>query len=86
MPSTKPIALTIAVLAFFTVAILSFIAGCAPDTCCFRAVLGAAAAYCIAAWALKTIFNIVCDALTTTKHNTTQQVEYVSTDTDRQHS
>ena len=71
-------------LAFFVVAILSFFAGCTPDTCCGRALLGAAVAYCIAAWALRTISNIIYDALTKQINN--KQVEYAGTDADRQHS
>ena len=70
-------------LAFFAVAVLSFFAGCSPDTCCSRALLGAVAAYCIAVWALRTIYNIVYDALTGTKQTNNQQVNYAGTDADR---
>ena len=83
MSKIKSKALSIAVLAFFAVAILSFFAGCTPDTCCGRALLGAAAAYCIAAWALRTISNIILDALTGTKQTNNQQVNYAGTDADR---
>jgi len=82
----KSKALSIAVLAFFAVAILSFFVGCTPDTCCGRALLGGAAAYCIAAWALRTISNIAYDALTGTKQTNNQKVNYAGTDADRQRS
>jgi hypothetical protein len=80
----KSKALSIAVLAFFVVAILSFFAGCTPDTCCGRALLGGAAAYCITAWALRTIYNIAYDALNSTKQTNNQKVNYAGTDADRQ--
>ena len=38
----------------------------------------------IAAWALRTIYNIVYDALTATKQTNNQQVNYAGTDADRQ--
>jgi hypothetical protein len=82
----KSKALSIAVLAFFTVAILSFFTGCTPDTCCGRAVLGGIVAYGIAAWALRTISNIIYDALTSTKQTNNQKVNYAGTDADRQHN
>jgi hypothetical protein len=78
-------ALSIAVLAFFAVAILSFFAGCMPDTCCGRALLGAAAAYCVAAWALRIINNIIYDAVTGAKQADNQQVKYAGTNADNKH-
>ena len=83
MAKIKSKALSIAVLAFFTMAILSFFAGCTPDICCGRALLGAAAAYCIAVWALRIIYNIAYDALTGTKQTNKQKVNYAGTDADR---
>ena len=79
----KSKAISIAVLAFFAVAILSFFAGCTPDTCCGRALLGAIAAYCITAWALRAIYNIAYDVLTGAKQTNNQQVNYDGTDADR---
>jgi hypothetical protein len=73
----------IAVLAFFVVAILSFIAGCAPDACCGRAILGGIAAYFVSAWAWRVILNIAYDALTADKRNNNQRVGYVDTDANR---
>lgn len=84
MTKIKSKSLSIAALAFFAVAILSFFAGCTPDTCCGRALLGGAIAYCIAAWALRTISNILYDALTGTKQTNNQKAQYVGTDADRQ--
>jgi hypothetical protein len=73
----------VAVLAFFVVAILSFIAGCAPDACCGRAILGGIAAYFVASWAWRTILNIAYDALTADKQSNNQQIEYVDADANR---
>jgi hypothetical protein len=79
LASLKPKAISTAVLAFFVIAILSFAAGCRPDTCCWRAVLGAAAAYLVASWALRTISNITYDAMTN-KQITDQRTEYGNAD------
>jgi hypothetical protein len=81
----KSKSLSIAVLAFFVVAILSFFAGCTPDICCGRALLGGVGAYCVASWALRMISNILYDALTGTKQTNNQKVNYVGTDADGQH-
>ena len=72
----------IAVLAFFAVAFISFLAGCTPDACCCRAVIGGTAAYFVSAWAWRSILNIAYDALTRDDRNN-QRVEYVDTDANR---
>jgi hypothetical protein len=83
LPKLNSKALSVAVLAFFAVAILSFFAGCMPDTCCGRALLGAIVAYCVAVWALRIIHNIIYDAVTGAKHVDNQQVKYAGTNADK---
>lgn len=86
MSNTRSTAILIAVLAFFTVAILSYIAGCSPDTCCCRALLGAVAAYFVASWALQTILNIIYAALAAPNQNNNKQEQNADTDADSKRS
>jgi hypothetical protein len=44
--------------------------------------LGAAAAYLLASWALQTIVNIIYAALTTNNQNNNKQAEHANADTD----
>ena len=59
----KSIAVSIAVICFFAVAIIGLISGLSPFTCCKRALVGAAAAYIAGAWAVKAINAILINAM-----------------------
>jgi hypothetical protein len=59
----KSIAVSIAVICFFAVAIIGLISGLSPFTCCKRALVGAAAAYIAGTWAVKAINAILINAM-----------------------
>ena len=59
----RPIAVSIAVICFFGVAIIGWVSGVSPFTCCKRALAGAAAAYVAAALAVKAINAILINAM-----------------------
>ena len=63
--NTRSIAVSIAVICFFTIAIIGWSSGLSPFTCCKRALLGAAAAYIAGAWAVKAINAILMNAMIT---------------------
>ena len=63
--NTRSIAVSIAVICFFTVAIIGWSSGLSPFTCCKRALLGAAAAYIAGVWAVKAINAILMNAIIT---------------------
>jgi uncharacterized membrane protein YjjP (DUF1212 family) len=60
---TRPIAFSIAIAGFFALSIVGTITGLAPDTCCERALLGAAVTYLVASVALKAINAILTQAM-----------------------
>jgi hypothetical protein len=59
----KSIAVSIAVICFFAVAVIGLISGLSPFTCCKRALVGAATAYITGAWAVKAINAILINAM-----------------------
>ncbi len=59
----KSIAVSIAVICFFTIAIIGLTSRLSPFTCCKRAILGAAAAYIAGTWAVKAINAILINAM-----------------------
>lgn len=59
----KSIAVSIAVICFFAVAVIGLISGLSPFTCCKRALVAAATAYIAGAWALKAINAILINAI-----------------------
>ncbi len=59
----KSIAVSIAVICFFAVAVIGLISDLSPFTCCKRALVAAAAAYIAGAWALKAINAILINAM-----------------------
>jgi hypothetical protein len=63
--NTRSIAVSIAVICFFTIAIIGWSSGLSPFTCCKRALLGAAAAYIAGVWAVKAINAILMNAIIT---------------------
>jgi hypothetical protein len=63
----RSIAVSIAVICFFAIAVVGGISGLSPFTCCKRALIGAAAAYIAGAWALKAINAILMHAIITSR-------------------
>jgi hypothetical protein len=59
----KSIAVSIAVICFFAVAVIGLISGLSPFTCCKRALVGAVAAYITVTWAIKAINAILINAM-----------------------
>lgn len=69
--------MTAAIVVLIGMATVSAFAGCRPDVCCLRGLVGAAAAYVIASWAWQTILKIVYDA---SNNDQNQQAEHDGTD------
>jgi len=65
----RSIATSIAVMAFFGLAIVGWISKLSPFTCCKRALAGAAIAYIAAALAVKAINAILIHAIITNQMN-----------------
>jgi len=63
----RSIAVSIAVICFFAIAIIGWTGGLSPFTCCKRALAGAAAAYIAGAWAVKAINAILINAMITSQ-------------------
>ena len=59
----KSIAVSIAVICFFAVAVIGWFSGLSPFICCKRALVGAAAAYIAGTWAVKAINAILINAM-----------------------
>jgi hypothetical protein len=59
----RPIAFTIAVIAFFVLGIAGSVVSLTPYTCCKRALLGAVAAYVVAAVAMRAVNAILTQAM-----------------------
>lgn len=59
----KSIAVSIAVICFFAIAIIGLASGLSPFICCKRALIAAAAAYIAGAWAVKAINAILINAM-----------------------
>jgi hypothetical protein len=63
----RSIAISIAVVFFFVLGLVSYFSGLAPFTCCKRAVLGAVLAYIVSSWAVKAINSILINAMVTSQ-------------------
>lgn len=61
--NSRSIAVSIAVIGFFAIAIIGLISGLSPFTCCKRALLGAAAVYMAGVCAIKAINAILIRAI-----------------------
>ena len=59
----RPIAMTIAVIAFFGFSIMGAVNGLESFICCKRAITGAIAAYIVTSLAIKAINAIIMDAI-----------------------
>ncbi len=59
----KSIAVSVAVLAFFGIAIVGWSSGLAPFTCCKRALIAAVVSYLVVVCAVKAINTVVVNAM-----------------------
>ncbi len=65
----RSIAVSIAVICFFGLSLISWVSGLSPFTCCKRALAGAVLAYVAAAGAVKAINAILINAMTKSQMN-----------------
>lgn len=65
----RSIAVSVAVICFFSLSFISWISGLPPFTCCKRALTGAVIAYMAASLAVKAINTIVTSAMITNQIN-----------------
>jgi len=72
---TRPIAISIAVLCFFGLAIIGLISGLSPFTCCQRALAGTVVAYVVTALAVKAVNAILINAMITDRINRQKRKE-----------
>ena len=63
----RSIAVSIAVVFFFVLSLVSYFSNLAPFTCCKRALLGAVLAYVASSWAVKAINSILINAMVTSQ-------------------
>jgi len=61
----RSIAVSIAVICFFSLSLIGWFSGLSPFTCCKRALAGAVLAYIAGAWAVKAINAILISAMIT---------------------
>ena len=59
----KSISMSLAVLCFFVIAVIGWLAGLTPFTCCKRAVLGAVVVYVISSMVVRIVNRILIDAM-----------------------
>jgi len=72
----RSISVSVAVICFFGIAVVGWISDLSPFTCCKRALTAAIVAYLVMIWAVKTINNILIDAMIKSQIN--QQKEKAS--------
>jgi hypothetical protein len=65
----RSIAVSIAVMFFFGLSLISWSSGLSPFTCCKRALLGAVLAYIAGTWVVKAINAILINAMITNQVN-----------------
>jgi len=63
----RSIAISITVVFFFVLSLVSYFSGLAPFTCCKRALSGAVLAYIVSSWAVKAINSILINAMVTSQ-------------------
>jgi len=74
------IAVSIAVICFFSIAIVGWLSGLSPFTCCKRATIAALITYLVTAWAVKIINVILVNSMITTRMNKQKERDRVSKD------
>ena len=72
----KSISIRVAVICFFCIALIGWLSGLSPFTCCKRAIAGAALIYIITTCAVKIINSILINAMV--KNQLDQQKEITS--------
>jgi hypothetical protein len=72
----RSISVSAAVICFFGIAVIGWISGLSPFTCCKRALTAAIVVYAAAFWAVKAINTILVNAMIKSKMN--QQKEKTS--------
>ena len=65
----RSIAVSIAVVCFFSVSLIGWISGHSPDTCSKRALVGAVVAYIAGIWVAKAVNAIFISAMVTEEMN-----------------
>ncbi len=66
---TRSIAISAAVVCFFTVSLIGWVSGLSPFTCCKRAITGAIITYMITALAVKATNAILLNAMINSQMN-----------------
>ena len=69
----KSISVSVAVICFFGIALVGWISGLLPLTCCKRALIAAVVAYAATAIAIKAINSILIDAMIKNQMNQQQR-------------
>jgi inner membrane protein involved in colicin E2 resistance len=67
--NARHIAVTVAVICFFGLSLISWLSGLAPFSCCKRALTGAVVAYIAASLAVKAINTILINAMIESQQN-----------------
>ena len=65
----RSIAVSIAVVCFFSVSLIGWISGHSPDTCSKRALVGAVIGYIVGVWVVKAVNAIFISAMVTEEMN-----------------
>lgn len=65
----RSISVSLAVLFFFIIAVIGWMAGLTPFICCKRAILGAVAAYIVTTVAVRIINRVLIDAMVQARIN-----------------
>ncbi len=74
--NVRSTAITLAVIAFFGLSIISCVSGLAPFTCCKRAIIGAVCAYIVVKIGAKAINAILINAMITSKEDKEKENQY----------
>lgn len=67
--NVRSVSVSVAVICFFSIAVIGWISGLSPSTCCKRALTGAVVTYVISACTVKMINCILINAITTSIMN-----------------
>lgn len=65
----RSIAVSIAVICFFTISLIGWASGLMPFVCCKRALIGSVLAYIAGGWAVKAINSVLVSAMITDRMN-----------------
>ena len=73
--NVRSIAVSIAVICFFSLSFIGWISGLSPFICCKRALAGTVLAYIAGIWAVKAINSILLNAMITNHMNKQKEKE-----------